>query len=291
MRMAFGALAILWGLWLLPMYNGLLKAEGPIPKQPSIADTWGIFELWNSNGAILIGVLALLVAAIALLVGWHSRLAAVVVFVLILSFERRAPAVFNGGDVLVRIEALFLAASPCGTALSLDQRRKTGSFWSAQTRAHWPIRLMQVQMSLIYLAAARSKLAGDTWLDGTAVSYALRVADMRRLPLPEWLMTNPLAMNVATWGAIAIELAVGILVWFAPARPYVLCAGVLMHVMIAVHIQIGIFSYAMFVMYLAWISPERVTQLHGRLRGMRQPRNTVASPVSATTTTTPGSTP
>ena len=34
-----------------------------------------------------------------------------------------------------------------------------------------------------------------------------------------------------------------------------------MHVMIGVHIQIGIFSYAMVVMYLAWISPETVKHL------------------------------
>ena len=57
-----------------------------------------------------------------------------------------------------------------------------GSFWSAQTKANWPIRLIQVQLSLIYLAAARSKLSGETWLNGTAVSYALRVADMQRVP-------------------------------------------------------------------------------------------------------------
>ena len=176
---------------------------------------------------MLIGVSVLVLAATALLVGWHSRLAAVVVFVLILSFERRLAWGYNGGDCLVRIEALFLAISPCGAALSIDQRRRTGSFWSAQTRANWPIRLFQVQLSLIYLAAARWKLSGETWLNGTAVSYALRVEDMQRVPLPHWFVTDPLAMNVVTWGAIAIELAVGILVWFPRFRPWVRRAGFL----------------------------------------------------------------
>ncbi|MEB3982869.1 HTTM domain-containing protein [Mycobacterium sp. 663a-19] len=280
-RMAFGALAILWGLWLLPMRNAFLDPDGATPTQPSVAHTWGTFEIWNSKEAILIGVIVLVLSAIALLVGWHSRLAAVVVFILILSFERRASSAFNAGDVLVRIEALFLAVSPSGAALSLDQRRRTGSFWSAQTKTNWPIRLIQVQLSLIYLAAARSKLSGETWLNGTAVSYALRVEDMQRVPVPQWFGTNALAMNVITWGAIAIELAVAILVWFPRFRPWVLSAGVLMHVMIDLQIQIGIFSYATFVMYLAWVPPETVKHLPDRLKqvlGRRDRGSNVDSP-------------
>ncbi|QLL09153.1 HTTM domain-containing protein [Mycobacterium vicinigordonae] len=157
------------------------------------------------------------------------------------------------------------AVSPCGAGLSLDQRRRPGFFWSAQTKANWPIRLIQVQMSLIYLAAARSKLAGETWLNGTAVAYALRIDDMRRVPLPQWLVNNALAMNVMTWGAIAIELTVALLVWLPRFRAWVLAGGVLLHLMIDVHIQIGIFSYATLVMYLAWLSPETVKQLPDKL--------------------------
>ncbi len=265
-RIAFGILAVWWGLWLLPMRNGLLDANGVVPTQPSIAHTWGIFAAWNSDEAILVGIVALLLSAVALLVGWHTRLAAVVVFVLILSFERRNPWAFNAGDAAVRIEALLLAVSPCGAALSLDQRRRTGSFWSAQTRPNWPIRLIQVQLSLIYLAAAQAKLSGETWLSGTAVSYVLQLDDMRRVPLPHGFVTNALAMNVLTWGAVAIELAMGILIWVARFRPCVLAAGVLFHVLIDVHVQIGIFSYAMFVMYLAWFSPERVKRMPDELR-------------------------
>jgi hypothetical protein len=274
-RIAFGAVALLWALWLLPIRNGLLDAHGVTPTQPSDAHTWGIFQIWNTNAALLIGIIVLLLAAFALMVGWHSRLAAVVVCVLILSFERRASWTFNGGDVLMRIEALFLAISPCGAALSLDQRRRTGRFWSAQTRPNWPIRLFQIQLSLIYLSAARTKFAGETWTNGTAVSYALRIDDMQRVPLPHWFVTNALAMNAMTWGAMAIELAVGILVWWPRCRPWVLSAGVLLHVMVDVHIQIGIFSYAIFVMYLAWISPETVKHLPDKLIRARRRRRKV----------------
>jgi Vitamin K-dependent gamma-carboxylase len=265
-RMAFGALAILWGLWLLPMRDGLLDANGVTPTQPSTAHTWGLFAVWNTNGAMLIGIVVLVLAAFALLIGWHSRLAAILVFILIMSFERRIPLAFNSGDALVRIEALFIAISPCGAALSLDQRRTTGSFWSAQTRPNWPIRLLQVQLSIIYIAAAQVKLSGEPWLHGTAVSYVLRLEDMQRVIAPEWFASNALAMNMLTWGTIAVELAVGILVWFPRFRPWVLAAGVLMHLLIDAYVQVGIFSYAMFVMYFAWLSPETAKLLPQKVR-------------------------
>lgn len=269
-RIAFGALVIVWTLWLLPIRGDLLGPDGVTPAQPSIPSTWGLFAVWNTDVAILIGLVVLLVAAVALLVGWQSRVAAVVVFVLIVSLERRSPWMFNSGDALIRIEALLLALSPCGTALSLDQRRRTGTFWSAQTRPNWPIRLLQVQFAIVYLAAVQVKLAGQPWLDGTAVSYVLRIEDMTRIPLPHWLVANALAMNAATWAVLATELALGILVWFPRCRPWVLFAGIAMHLMIDMTIQIGIFSYAMFVLYLAWLSPETVKVLPDRIRRLRR---------------------
>jgi hypothetical protein len=88
---------------------------------------------------------------------------------------------------------------------------------------------------------------------------------MQRVPLPQWFITNALAMNVMTWGALATELSIAILVWFPRWRPWVLSAGVVMHLMIDIHIQIGIFSYAVFVMYLAWLRPDTIKQLPVRL--------------------------
>ena len=269
-RIAFSGLMVVWALWLLPVRTALLGPDGIAPKQPSIADTWGLFAVWNNDEAILFGIVVLLLAAIAMLVGWHSRVAAVIVFVLVLSFERRSPWVFNSGDALIRIEAFLLAISPCGSALSLDQRRRTGSFWSAQTRPKWPIRLLQIQMSIVYLAAVQTKLAGQPWLDGTAVSYVLRIEDMKRIPVPQWLTMNAPVMNAMTWGVLAIELSVGILVWFPRFRPWVLAAGIVMHLMIDLTIQIGIFSYAVFMLYLAWLSPETVKTLPDRLAQLRR---------------------
>lgn len=264
-RIAFGAIAIAWTLSLLPSLYQFFGSDATSTHGDVGRYRWSVFELWTSDHVLAVGWAVLLLAALALMVGWHSRLAAVLVFILILSFDRRNPTVFNSGDVLIRIEALFLALSPCGAALSLDQRRRTGDFWSAQVRPRWPIRLLQCQFSLIYLATVHAKLSGTTWREGTAVSYALRLEDMVILPVPDMIRTNALLMNAATWGTLVLEILIGVLVW-TRLRPWVLAAGVVMHTGIMVSLTVGFFTPAMLVLYLAFISPDTTERLVSRLR-------------------------
>jgi hypothetical protein len=260
-RMAFGVLAVGWTISLLPDLSSLFGPNGIVPRQPGGAFYWGVFAIWNSDRALLIGWIVLLVSSIALTLGWHSRLAALAVFVLILSFQHRDPWVWNSGDVVVRIEALVLALSPSGAALSLDQLRGTGTFWSAQQRAAWPVRLLQVQLSLIYFASALAKISGSAWPHGTAVSYALRLQDLVLLSTPHWFTNSLLLMNAASWSTIALELSLAILVWNRRLRPWVMVAGVVMHTIIMVTIAVGFFTLAMFVLYLAFVPPETLQRL------------------------------
>ena len=265
-RIAFGALVVAWTVSLLPDLYVLFGEQGVMPNQPEWDYVWGLFGIASSDHALLIGWVVLLVSAVALTLGWHSRMAALAVFVLIHSFQVRNPFVFNSGDGLIRVVALVLVFSSCGAALSLDRRRASGSFWSAELRAPWAIRLLQVQLSLVYLSTVNAKLAGDSWREGTAVSYALRYDDMLIVSPPHWLTSNALLMNVATWGTLALELAIGILVWVKPLRRWVLGAGLLMHSTIMVTIGVGFFTPAMFVLYLAFVPPDTVRRLPATIR-------------------------
>jgi len=286
-RIAFGVLVVAWGIALLPDLPEFFGTDGVAPRQPENPYAWGLFEFWTSDQALLIGCVALVLAGIAMTVGWHSRLAALLVFVLILSFQHRNPAVFNSGDAVVLVEALLLAISPCGTALSIDQRRRDGSFWSAEMRAPWALRLVQLQLSVIYLASVRTKMSGDSWPRGTAVSYALQLEDMLLVHPPHWVTANAILMNIASWSTLTLELALGILVWNRRLRPWLLAAGLLMHTTIMLTINVGFFSPAMFVLYLAFLSPETVRRLpmnirrlagHLRLRQHRTPVVEMESP-------------
>jgi hypothetical protein len=68
-------------------------------------------------------------------------------------------------------------------------------------------------------------------------------------------------VEALTFGTLALELSLGILVWNRAARPWVMTFGVLMHLMIDYSILIGFFSLAMFVTYLAFLPAETATRL------------------------------
>jgi hypothetical protein len=277
-RIAFGTVVALWTLSLLGDLADFFSEYGVAPQQRAVPFQFGLFAYWTDDRALMVGWAILLVSAVALAVGWHSRLAALIVFVLLASFEFRDQTVFNAGDGLLRIEALFLAFAPSGAALSLDQRRKTGAFWTAQDRARYTVRLLQIQLTVIYVATFLARMKGTKWLDGTAMSYALRLRDMLIVPVPKSITVNPLLMNLATWGTLFLELAIAILVWNKRCRPYVLCAGVAFHLVILVTIAVGFFTPAMLLLYLAFVDPDAIRRLSDSVqKHRRQP----SSPTSA----------
>lgn len=278
-RMGFGVVVMAWCLTLIPDLLAVFGSQGVEPEHPRADFQWSVFQIWPGDHALLVGWVLLVVAAIAMTVGWHSRFAAVVVFVLLQSFLRRGDHFFNAGDSILTVAALILALSSCGAALSLDQRRRTGSFWSAQTRSIWPVRLLQIQLSIIYLATVQAKLANKTWVDGSAVFYAWGTdGRWALLPAPEWLASNAILVNVITWGTLLIELALAVLVWSRRWRFWVLAAGVLMHLTIMVNLNVAFFSVAMFVLYLAFVPPEAIERLPTRLKSTWRDRRRATQP-------------
>jgi hypothetical protein len=201
----------------------------------------------------------LLVASVCLCVGFYTRIAAAIVFVGVLSFERRNPFVFNSGDVLVRAIAFYLMLAPAGAALSVDRWRKAREqFWEFPLRAPWALRLIQIQLSTVYLSTVWDKVRGTTWNDGTAVSYAFRIEDLVRFPIPHFIPDSLLLVNLLTFMTLAIELSIGILIWNRALRPYVIALGVMLHLGIDYRIRVGFFAPAIFTGYLSFVPPERM---------------------------------
>ena len=279
-RIAFGVMVVGWGLTLLPDLDDFFTSAGVIVRPTADPFEWGVFQHTGGDRVVLIGWLVLLLAAAALTVGWHSRAAAVIVFVLVLSFQNRNSLIFNAGDILIRVEALFIALAPSGAALSFDERRRTNSFWSAQTRAPWPLRLLQIQLTVVYVATFAARMTGDMWPAGTALSYALRLEDMLIVRVPQLISGSPLMMNVGTWAVLVGELLIGILIWNRRCRPIVAIIGTALHLAIMVTIAVGFFSPAMLLLYLAFLPADTAERWVQRWAGPQR-----SQPTSTTTGT------
>jgi hypothetical protein len=289
-RIAFATLTFFWTLSLLPDLDAFFARDGIEPPHPiDLAHgDWGVLNLIDTHAVVLALVVVLLLGSLALLVGFKTRLASIIVFVGIVSFMQRTPSIFNAGDVLIRSCAFFLMFAPAGAALSVDRwRHNRHSFWASPSRAPWALRLIQIQVSVMYLASVWEKLHGAAWRNGTAVSLTLGLQDFQRFAAPGFIVHSLLISTVMTYLTLAIELMVGILVWNRAARPLVLALGASLHLSIDVGLRVGFFSEAVLTAYIAFLSPAAatagVTAVRRRLKRSATPR-TNPEPANATVT-------
>jgi hypothetical protein len=217
---------------------------------------WTVLFFHTDDLAVLYPVFGLWVAATAALtLGWRTRLMNVVVWFLTMCFVNRNPRVLNGGDDVLQVGLFLLMLAPSGRALSLDARRPRGS-GPAFTPA-WPVRVLQVQLCMIYLSTGLAKLKGDgpfsgTWWAGTSVHYALNDVTMSRwsfaqLPLPFWL-TAALTYVSVWWEVLFTPLALG-----RRTRRWALAYGVLFHAGVWLTLEVGWFSFYTLALYGVWV--------------------------------------
>jgi hypothetical protein len=267
-RIAFGLVSFGWTLSLLPDLMSFFSRRGVVPGQPSYRYWVGILSPAAPDWAVWTVWAVLLVASVCLVLGFWTRLASIFVFVGILAFERRNPFIFNAGDVLVRNLAFYLMLAPAGAALSVDAwRRAKEKFWEFPKRAPWAMRLIQIQLSVVYAATVWAKVRGNDWNNGTAVSFALRLDDLSRFHVPSFISTSVLLSNLMTFGTLAIEASIAVFVWNRKIRPWVLGAGLVMHLSIALNIMIGFFTMAMIVAYLSFTPPDAMERVIDRAAG------------------------
>jgi hypothetical protein len=262
-RIAFGLVAIGWTATLIPNLFTFFGPNGILPQDPSLGrGEWSILALSSSPVLVVAVFAATLGAAFAVTIGFFTRFAAVVLWMGILSFEQRNGLVTNSGDGVVRDLAFFCMLAPAGAALSVDRLRTApGRFWEFPARAPLALRLIQIQISVGYLSAVWHKAHNALWTNGTAVSYALRMQDIHRLATPAFITHSVILVNLLTYGVIAIEFSLGVLVWNRTARPWVLALGIAMHLGIDSSILIGFFSYTMLAGYLAFVPPQTATRV------------------------------
>src|SRR5207245_2534746 len=141
---------------------------------------------------------------------------------------------------------------PAGVALSVDRwRRHRHDFWEFPARAPWALRLVQIQLVIVYAVTVWDKVRGTTWNDGTAVSYALRIADHGRFMAPRFVTNSLLVSTLMTYGTIAIEVSLATLVWHRRTRPWVLGLGLLLHFFIEGAVLVGFVTATLHCAYLA----------------------------------------
>lgn len=217
--------------------------------------SWSLFYGVQDPAYLYLGTLVWIIAIVGLLTGCFTRICAVVVFVLSTSFANLNYNIDNAGDTVRGIILFYLAIAPCGAVWSVDawRSRRPGPVFIYP----WPLRLLFLQMILIYWANGLHKLVGRDWQHGDSLYYVLADATLSRwsaaqFQLPYWLT------RLMTWTVLTWEVSLPALLVWRPVRLVALCFGALFHVGIWVTMELGFFPPYMLCLYLPLLPWEKL---------------------------------
>jgi uncharacterized membrane protein YphA (DoxX/SURF4 family) len=210
------------------------------------------------DGAVHVIIGLHILAATCLTIGFETRWSAVLTFVTLLSIHHRNPVLVYGADDVMRLMTFLLIFSRAGDDLSIDVWTSPPRF-GAPIADGWCTRLMQLQVSFIYLAAFLNKLRGRRWLDGTAAFYAAEVADFRRGRLPDRMRTL-FWSRAGTWSILGTELLLGSAIWIRELRYPVLALGLAMHLVLERFMNLQLFGATMIACLLLFLDPADVAR-------------------------------
>jgi hypothetical protein len=213
----------------------------------------------SSDGyALILGAMA--VAAVSAIVGVRGReglLVAAVGGLYLLLCDRLQ---YHNNRYVLLLLAFLLAFAPCDRVFAF------GSV-AAATRSvsgpRWAATLIQLQVSLVYLTSAGSKLLDPDWRGGQVLLlravHGIELAAQQGIALPGFVIAlgnSALCMSVISKLAIATELFLAIGLWRPKLRALALWIGVLFHLGIELGARVELFSYVMWASYLSFVKPE-----------------------------------
>jgi hypothetical protein len=177
-------------------------------------------------------------SSIMMLVGWHTRLATIAMFITLSSIQTRNPLINHNGDALMRFLVMWAMFLPLGAYYSLDARQKRAradgkSVYSVASAA------LLLQGMFIYFVVAVSKSQYDIWWAGDSLWSVLQIDSYVR-PFGEYLLGYPDLVALMAHGSMFMEALFPILLFFPWQRDRARTLCVLM----ATIFQLNIFVVA-----------------------------------------------
>jgi hypothetical protein len=265
-RIAYGVLMLIYlslmtvefDLW----YTGAGVLRGTESREAAGPLRFSALQ-YTDNPAIARAVLAATVAAaVGFTLGWRTRVMSVLFYLGMITLYHRNVLANGGPDAVPLILSFYMMFCPSGAAYSLDARRaakKRGTV-AEPLIVPWGMRLLQMQICLIYFQSCVIKSRGEVWLNGTTVHYVLFNREFGIFNM-EWLAQYPLLINLMTHGALLLEFAAAFWLWFRPTRRWAILGGVMLHMGIWPIINVPGFGEVMIATYLTFLAPDELQSL------------------------------
>ena len=231
-------------------------------------------HLMNGSATFQAGLFLLAgFVAVMLIIGWRTRLATILSWVLLLSLQNRNTAILSGEDNLALLLLFWAMFLPIGARYSFDAALDDNSgkaddgYFSIGTAA-----LLLQGMSMYFFSALLK--SDPIWIpDGTAVYYALQL-DYFATPFALWFRQFEGLMQGLTFYVWTLELVGPVLIFspilHRPLRALLMVCFMTMHFGFWLCLEIGLFPLISIIMNLTfmpgwmWDGLERRLSTKGR---------------------------
>jgi hypothetical protein len=258
-------LLLLHLIWLSSDILSLHGSRGIIPWELTdlLRDPWvpGLPTLARAFASLGIGTHAATVvllsgyagSLLSLALGFHTRLSAFVAWGLHLSLVMSGFASFYGVDQIANTFLFYLLLFPSGRAWTFDSRRD-------ETIPVGALRVMQIHLCVIYLAAGLEKAMGRSWWNGEAIWLAVTQPAFRTFDLG-WLARHPWIPMLAGWGTLVVEIGYVFFMWPRRTRKLWCAATISLHLGLGLFMGLVFFSSVMILLTgCLFLIPERALE-------------------------------
>jgi len=259
--------------------------------RPMSAYPFSVYFAFNSPLEVKLLLGLHLLVCLLLLVGYRTKLMQILALLLTTSLNSRNVMLENGGSVVLNILLTWTLFLPLGRRFSVDALRESLALRHETSEAalnerdnpardvrpavSLAVTALLLQWAVIYFFNTLQK-NGAPWRDGTAVHYFLQ-QDRLVTWLGAWLR-GALPLTVIkglTFTTLVIEGSLPLLL-LSPWRPQVtrvlaFAAAALLHASIDSVLQLGVFSWAMLVAFVAFLPAEFWEWAGRRSRARRTP--------------------
>ncbi len=269
LRVGLPLLLLLHLVWLSNDFLSLHGRRGIIPWELTdlLRDPWvpGLPTLAKALLPLGIGehtAITLLLSGYAgsllsLALGIHTRLSAFLAWGLHLSLVTSAFASYYGVDQLANSFLFYLFVLPSGRAWTLAARPSSRG---EETIPVGCLRVMQVHLCVIYLAAGLDKAMGRQWWNGEAIWQTVSQPVFSTFDL-SGLARHPWIPMLAGWGTLVVEIGYAFLIWPRRTRKVWCIATIGLHLGTCLFMGLLFFSSLMILLTSClFLIPEEVMQ-------------------------------
>jgi hypothetical protein len=213
-----------------------------VPGLPTLAKA--LLPRLSAHTALIVLLSGYAGSLLALALGAQTRLSAFLAWGLHLSLVTSGFASYYGVDRIANTFLFYLFLFPSGRAWTF------ASAPSARGEESIPVgclRVMQIHLCVIYLAAGLDKAMGRQWWNGEAIWQAVSQPVFSSFDL-SGLASHPVVPMLAGWGTLVVEIGYACLIWPRRTRTAWFVATLGLHVGIGLFMGLVFFSSLMILL-------------------------------------------